>query len=70
MLEDGSYYWGTVDNLELPNGFGIMKIDDEYYIGNFEHGKKDGEFSIVDSNRVCRVEKYIEDEWVLSRIHI
>ena len=64
VLEDGSYYWGTVDNLELPNGFGIMKIDDEYYIGNFEHGKKDGEFSIVDSNRVCRVEKYIEDELV------
>lgn len=64
VLEDGSYFWGTVDDLKLPHGFGVLEKDDNYYIGNFDHGKKDGEFSIIDSNRVHRVENYDEDELV------
>lgn len=62
VLEDGSYYWGTLDDLNMPHGFGIMEKDDIYYIGNFDHGKKNGEFSIVDSDSVHRVENYIDDE--------
>lgn len=62
VLEDGSYYWGALDDLNLPHGFGIMEKDDIYYIGNFDHGKKNGEFSIIDSDSVHRVENYIDDE--------
>lgn len=62
VLEDGSYYWGTLDELNLPDGFGIMEKDDIYYIGKFDHGKKNGEFSIIDSDSVHRVENYIDDE--------
>lgn len=64
VLEDGSYYWGTVDDLKLPHGSGILKKDDQYYIGNFNHGKKDGEFSIIDSDGKHYIENYIGDELV------
>lgn len=64
VLEDGSYYWGTVDDSKLPHGFGILEKDDKYYIGNFKHGKKDGEFSIVDSAKVHRVANYEEDKLI------
>ena len=64
VLEDGSYYWGTVDDLKLPHGSGILKKDEKYYIGIFDHGKKDGEFSIIDSNGEHYIENYIGDELV------
>lgn len=64
VLEDGSYYWGTVDDLKLPHGSGILKKDDQYYIGSFNHGKKDGEFSIIDSDGKHYIENYIGDELV------
>ena len=64
VLEDGSYYWGTVDDLKLPHGSGILKKDDKYYIGIFNHGKKDGEFSIIDSSGEHYIENYIGDELV------
>lgn len=64
VLEDGSYYWGTLDDLKLPHGFGIMRKDDIYYIGNFDHGKKNGEFLIVDSDGNHRVDNYLENELI------
>lgn len=66
VLEDGSYYWGTLDDSKLPHGFGILMKDDIYYIGNFDHGKKNGEFSIVDSNGTYRVDNFLEDKLILE----
>lgn len=64
VLEDGSYYWGALDDLKLPHGFGVLRKDDIYYIGSFDHGKKNGEFSIVDSDRNHWVENYLEDKLI------
>ena len=64
VLEDGSYYWGTLDDSNLPHRFGILRKDDIYYIGNFDHGKKNGEFSIVDSNGTYRVDNFLEDKLI------
>lgn len=64
VLEDGAYYWGTVDDFKLPHGFGILEKDDNYYIGNFEHGLKNGEFSVVDRDNGCKVENYYQNEVV------
>lgn len=68
VLEDGAYYWGTVDDFKLPHGFGILKKDDNYYIGNFEHGLKNGEFSIVDRNNGCKIENYYQNELVPDEV--
>lgn len=67
VLEDGSYYWGSVDDLKLPHGSGILKKDDKYYIGIFDHGKKDGEFSIIDSSGEHYIENYIGDELIADK---
>ena len=64
VLEDGSYYCGALDDLKLPYGFGVLRKDDIYYIGNFDHGKKNGEFLIVDSDRNYWVENYLEDKLI------
>lgn len=64
VLEDGSYYCGALDDLKLPHGFGVLRKDDIYYIGNFDHGKKNGEFLIVDSDRNYWVENYLEDKLI------
>lgn len=50
VLDSGEYYWGDLDNNNKPNGIGILQEDNTYYIGQFIHGKKNGEFTVVDSN--------------------
>lgn len=47
ILSDGSYYWGPV-TAGIPDGFGMQLIGDKYYIGLFNMGLKNGEFTIVD----------------------
>ena len=66
VLEDGSYYWGALDDLNLPHGFGIMEKGDIYYItsniGYFlsEMGIKKYQLYIIFQNyqfeRFCNVE--------------
>lgn len=63
-LEDGAYFWGELDDLNLPHGFGVLREDKIYYIGNFTYGKKNGEFLIIDSDGEYRMENYLDDELI------
>lgn len=63
-LEDGAYFWGELDDLNRPHNFGVLKKDKIYYIGNFTHGKKNGEFLIINSDGEYHMENYIDDELI------
>lgn len=65
-LDSYNYYWGKLDDQNEPNGIGIMKDGDIYYVGVFEHGKKNGQFTIMDSKGIETVvyknDKIVESE--------
>ena len=46
VLEDGSYYWGQLDE-NTPNGNGLLLMDGDYYIGEFVDGLRDGVFTVI-----------------------
>lgn len=64
-LDSDIYYWGELDDQNEPNGIGIMKYGNIYYVGIYDHGKKNGHFTIVDSKGVETVE-YKKDKIVES----
>ena len=59
------FYWGELDDQNKPNGIGIMKDGNTYYVGTYDHGKKNGQFTIVDSKGIETVE-YKNDKMVES----
>lgn len=64
-LDSDVYYWGELDEQNEPIGIGIMKDGNTYYVGIYEHGKKNGQFTIVDSKGIETVE-YKNDKLVES----
>lgn len=74
VLEDNScihldldiFYWGELDDQNKPNGIGIMKDGNIYYVGTYDHGKKNGQFMIADSRGIETVE-YKNDKVVESK---
>lgn len=62
VLDSGNYYWGKLDN-NKPHGLGILQEDNKYYIGQFCYGKKNGEFTVVDSHG-CKNVFFDNDEIV------
>ncbi len=61
-LENGSCYLGDTKD-GVPHGKGILFEDEKYYIGTFENGKKDGEFTIIicgDKNVI--ITSYYDDD--------
>lgn len=55
VLDDGDFYWGPSKE-NVPEGFGILLHGGLYYIGNFDHGSKNGKFVIVDSSDMSKIE--------------
>lgn len=64
-LDSDVYYWGELDEQNEPTGIGIMKDKNTYYIGTYERGKKNGQFTIVGSKGIETVE-YKNDKVVES----
>lgn len=58
ILENGDYFWGNIDNLGHPNGFGILLHEDTYYIGNYVHGKKNGKITAINEDGEQKIENY------------
>ncbi len=61
-LENGTCYLGDTKD-GVPHGKGILFEDEKYYIGTFENGKKDGEFTIIicgDKNVI--ITSYYDDD--------
>ncbi len=57
-LKNGDLYIGELKN-NKPEGSGVLITEDSYYIGNFSHGKKDGDFVVVDrEDNTIRKENY------------
>lgn len=55
ILDDDDYYWGSIRD-GIPEGVGILLHGGLYYIGNFDHGLKNGKFVIVDSADMSKTE--------------
>ena len=41
-LDSDVYYWDELDEQNEPTGIGIVKDGNTYYVGTYEHGKKNG----------------------------
>jgi len=52
ILENGACFLGNVAENGLPDGIGVLLDENTYYVGQFDQGKKNGDFTIIDSNGI------------------
>ncbi|MEE0954246.1 MAG: protein phosphatase 2C domain-containing protein [Eubacterium sp.] len=51
LLDEGKEFWGDLDEDGLPEGEGILLEDETYYVGEFDDGKKNGDFIRMESGK-------------------
>lgn len=67
QLSDDTFFWGTLSEDGKPIGLGVLQQNEDYYIGSFEDGLKNGLFAVSSSSdNNISIELYEYDSLISS----